>query len=93
MRRDCSLAVPRSRGQGRFTEAPGGVLAVRTIGGDMVLRRHREPRPEIGVLRMAAALMLAAFLGGALGLIWQSAGFGEDEPEEEAAATAAEAVS
>jgi hypothetical protein len=27
---------------------------------------------------MALALVLAAFLGAALGLVWQSAGFGDD---------------
>lgn len=45
----------------------------------------------IGVWRMAAALVVAAFLGGALGLVWQSAGFGEDD-ETEAAAEQTEAV-
>jgi hypothetical protein len=34
---------------------------------------------------MALALVLAAFLGAALGLVWQSAGFGEDDEPEAAA--------
>jgi len=38
--------------------------------------RRQEP---IHVLPMAAALVLAAFTGGALGLVWQSAGLGGDE--------------
>ena len=46
--------------------------------------RRSEP---LYVIPMALALVLAAFLGAALGLVWQSAGFGEDE---EAAAPAAE---
>ena len=44
--------------------------------------RHNDP---LHVIPMALALVLAAFLGAALGLVWQSAGFGEDE---EAAAPA-----
>jgi hypothetical protein len=31
---------------------------------------------------MALALVLAAFLGAALGLVWQSAGFGSEEATE-----------
>ena len=38
--------------------------------------RRNEP---LYVMPMALALVLAAFLGAALGLVWQSAGFGEDE--------------
>jgi hypothetical protein len=49
----------------------------------MVLRRQGEPGPQIGVWRMALALVVAAFLGGAAGLIWQSAGFGDDAEEDE----------
>jgi hypothetical protein len=44
--------------------------------------RQKEKR-SLGVLRMALALAIAAFLGGALGLIWQSASFfGEDAEAE-----------
>jgi hypothetical protein len=39
---------------------------------------------------MALALVLAAFLGAALGLVWQSAGFGAEE-EANAPAAASEA--
>ena len=41
--------------------------------------RRNEP---LHVVPMALALVLAAFLGAALGLVWQSAGFGgDDEPK------------
>jgi hypothetical protein len=43
--------------------------------------RHNEP---LHVVPMALALVLAAFLGGALGLVWQSAGFGDEEEPETA---------
>ena len=40
--------------------------------------RHNDP---LYVIPMALALVLAAFLGAALGLVWQSAGFGAaDQP-------------
>ncbi len=38
--------------------------------------RRKEP---LYVLPMALALALAAFLGGALGLVWHAAGFSDDE--------------
>ena len=38
--------------------------------------RRNEP---LYVMPMALALVLAAFLGAALGLVWQSAGFDEEE--------------
>lgn len=44
-------------------------------------------KQRIGALYMAIALVIAAFLGGSLGLVWQSSGLGEDSgaaPEEEA---------
>lgn len=52
----------------------------------MPMKRSDDPQPVFGVWRMAAALVLAAFLGGALGLVWQSAGLGgeDDVPEEQA---------
>ena len=58
----------------------------------MLRERTAEQKPIIGVWRMAAALVVAAFLGGALGLILQSAGFGEDDDPEAAAVDQAEAV-
>jgi len=44
--------------------------------------RHNDP---LHVGAMALALVLAAVLGAALGLIWQSAGFGGAEESEAAA--------
>lgn len=41
---------------------------------------RKEP---LHVIPMALALVLAAFLGGALGLVWHASGFG-DEREEQA---------
>ncbi len=41
--------------------------------------RRQEP---LYIVRMAGALVLAAFLGGALGLVWQATGFGDDRPAE-----------
>lgn len=38
--------------------------------------RRNEP---LHVVPMALALVLSAFLGAALGLVWQSAGFGEED--------------
>ena len=38
--------------------------------------RRNEP---LNVLTMAGALVLAAFLGAALGLIWHASGFGDDD--------------
>lgn len=40
-------------------------------------------RQPIGAMWMLLALILAAFLGGALGLVWQGASFFDDEAEEE----------
>lgn len=40
-------------------------------------RRRNEP---LHVIAMAFALTLAAFLGGALGLVWHAAGFGSEQP-------------
>ena len=45
--------------------------------------RRNEP---LNVISMALALVLAAFLGAALGLIWHASGFGDDD--EPPAATA-----
>jgi hypothetical protein len=52
----------------------------------LVLLRTGAKREPLGVLWMAAALAGAAFLGGALGLVWQSVGL--DEPEAGQAAPA-----
>lgn len=50
----------------------------------MVIGRSDETRPVFGVWRMALALVLAAFLGGALGLAWQRFGADEEEVAPEA---------
>ena len=42
--------------------------------------KRREP---LNVLAMALALVLAAALGGAAGLIWHALGFGAETPAEE----------
>ena len=47
--------------------------------------RRNEP---LFVIPMALALVLAAFLGAALGLLWQSAGFGEADQGKPAATDA-----
>ena len=39
--------------------------------------RRNEP---LHVIPMAFALILAAFLGGALGLVWHAVGSGSEEP-------------
>ena len=38
--------------------------------------RRNEP---LNVFMMAGALVLAAFLGAALGLVWHASGLGDDE--------------
>jgi hypothetical protein len=43
----------------------------------------------LNVIGMALALVLAAFLGAALGLIWHATGFGDDEEAAAAEQTAA----
>ena len=40
--------------------------------------RRNEP---LNVIPMALALVLAAFLGGALGLVWHAAGFSDDDEQ------------
>jgi len=45
----------------------------------MMLGRSGRRREPLHVWIMALALVLAAFLGAALGLVWQSSGFGNDE--------------
>ena len=45
--------------------------------------RRSEP---LYVVPMALALVLSAFLGAALGLVWQSVGFGGEEHTERPAA-------
>jgi hypothetical protein len=47
----------------------------------------RAPEP-LYVLPMAIALALAAFAGGALGLVWHASGLGGEEPPPAAEAEA-----
>lgn len=47
-------------------------------------------RPRLGVRAMLLALVLAAFLGGALGLVWHGSGLSGEEPAADSAAEAAE---
>ena len=47
--------------------------------------RRNEP---LNVIWMALALVLAAFLGAALGLLWHASGWGEPEEPAEASADA-----
>jgi uncharacterized protein involved in exopolysaccharide biosynthesis len=43
-----------------------------------------RPNEPIGVIWMALALVLAAFVGASLGLLWHWSGLGDDEPAAEA---------
>lgn len=42
-------------------------------------------KPRLGVRMMLLALVLAAFLGGALGLVWHGTGLGGGDPAAESA--------
>ena len=60
----------------------------------MAFGERRKARPPLHVWLMAAALVLSAFLGASLGLVWQTSGLGdsdEDAPEQSEAAAQAEA--
>ncbi len=46
----------------------------------------------LGVARMALALVLAAFLGAALGLVWQDSGLGDAQEEEQEEVLTSEAA-
>lgn len=49
----------------------------------MRLVTESRGRPTLGVFRMAFSLAFAAFLGGALGLVWQSTSFFDDADSAE----------
>jgi len=49
----------------------------------MALGPSGRPNEPIGVIWMALALVAAAFLGGALGLLWHWSGLGDDKPAAE----------
>ena len=45
-------------------------------------------KPRLGVRAMLLALVLAAFLGGAAGLVWHGSGLDQDEPAADSAVSA-----
>tara|TARA_A100001391_G_scaffold18104_1_gene10119 strand:+ start:12227 stop:12421 length:195 start_codon:yes stop_codon:yes gene_type:complete len=47
----------------------------------MVLVNPQRGAQSIGVIWIALALVIAAFLGAALGMVWQSSGLGADDEE------------
>lgn len=49
----------------------------------MALGKPNRTKAPLGVLAMLVALVLAAFLGAAAGLVWQSSDWFDEEPEEE----------
>ena len=49
----------------------------------MAIGNPNPKRPPMGVFVMAMALVIAAFLGAAAGLVWQSADWFSEDPEEE----------
>lgn len=49
----------------------------------MAIGNPKRAKAPLGVIIMAIALVLAAFLGAAAGLIWQSADWFSEEPEDE----------
>ncbi|GEM_PF-1400400 len=49
----------------------------------MALGNPQPKKAPLGVLVMITALVLAAFLGAAAGLVWQSSDWFSDDPEEE----------
>ncbi len=53
------------------------------LGGEPPRRR-----PPLYVIPMGIALVLAAFLGAAVGLVWQSSGLGEEPVERSAQSSA-----
>lgn len=55
----------------------------------MALLRAGSAREPLYVGWMAAALITAAFLGAALGLVWQSTGWGDEPAAEDATAETA----
>ena len=57
----------------------------------MVLVKPPRGERSLGTLWIALALTIAAFLGAAAGLVWQSAGLGSAEDEQQAEDQPAEA--
>ena len=48
-------------------------------------------KPRLGVRAMLLALVLASFLGGALGLVWHRSDMGDEVPADSAAEAASPA--
>ena len=51
----------------------------------MMLVKPPQGERSLGAIWIALALAIAAFLGAALGMVWQSSGLGSREPEDEEA--------
>lgn len=49
----------------------------------MALGNPNPKRPPLGVFVIAMALVVAAFFGAAIGLVWQNADWFSEDPEEE----------
>lgn len=49
-----------------------------------MLGRPGRSDPPLNVILMAISLALAAFLGAAAGLVWQSSGLGDEDAAEQA---------
>lgn len=49
----------------------------------MTLGGPQSDKASLGVLVMLAALLLSAFLGGAIGLVWQSVDWFDEDPADE----------
>lgn len=49
----------------------------------MAIGNPRTRSAPLGVLLMLAALVIAAFLGAAAGLVWQNSDWFADDPEHE----------
>jgi hypothetical protein len=48
----------------------------------MTLGTPGRPKARLGVIPMALALVVAAFLGASLGLVWQSTGLGKNGSDD-----------
>jgi hypothetical protein len=77
---DFALALARSQARGQGGGKQESLLMTLGPSG-----RNNDP---LHVIPMALALVLAAFLGAALGLVWQSAGFGSADRDVPAAGAA-----
>jgi len=81
---ECSVGGParrRARWMARAEKEDGAAMSL-DLGG----LGGGQPRrgASLNVLAMAVALVLAAFLGASVGLVWQSSGLGADEDAQDA---------